>query len=148
RRCPLSRPRSTAASDSPRTRQCRRPRPLLAVSPPLGGWIPGPTKAQACRWNLQCLPRPPGQRHPVDCARLCQVVSRCDQGNCGESGEPLVVVDGIDTIDVSYLDLPLLGHSYIAESHSVIDDVRALLVNRVWNSNGGVLGQHEVTARV
>lgn len=48
----------------------------------------------------------------------------------GDSGDDLVVVDGIDTIDVSELPTTFLGHSYYAENNSVITDLRALLLQR------------------
>lgn len=41
----------------------------------------------------------------------------------GESGRDLVVVTGVDTIDVSQIDTSLLGHSYFADSRSVISDI-------------------------
>lgn len=41
----------------------------------------------------------------------------------GESGDNLVIVEGIDTIDASKVDTNLLGHGYFAESKQVIDDI-------------------------
>jgi esterase/lipase superfamily enzyme len=45
----------------------------------------------------------------------------------GESGPNLVVVKGIDTVDVSAIDTSFLGHSYIADNASVIADIYGLL---------------------
>ena len=60
----------------------------------------------------------------------------------GESGEHVVVVPGVETIDVSGIDLSLLGHSYYGDNESMLRDLyevvrarlpaaqRALLVTR------------------
>ncbi len=60
----------------------------------------------------------------------------------GESGENVVVVPGVETIDVSGIDLSLLGHSYYGDNESMLRDLyevvrarlpaarRALLVAR------------------
>jgi esterase/lipase superfamily enzyme len=45
----------------------------------------------------------------------------------GQSGDSLLVVDGLDTIDASRLDTGFLGHGYYAESKVVIDDLFMLL---------------------
>jgi esterase/lipase superfamily enzyme len=45
----------------------------------------------------------------------------------GEAGKRLLVVKGIDTIDVSSVDSSLLGHSYFGDNTSVISDIRRLL---------------------
>ena len=45
----------------------------------------------------------------------------------GDSGEKLVVLPGIDTIDASAANTGLLGHSYFAESLDVITDIFELL---------------------
>jgi esterase/lipase superfamily enzyme len=45
----------------------------------------------------------------------------------GDSGPGLVVVPGIDTIDVSTIDTSLLGHSYYGSNHTVIADMLDLL---------------------
>jgi esterase/lipase superfamily enzyme len=45
----------------------------------------------------------------------------------GDSGEGIVVVDGVDTIDVSQVDTSLEGHSYYADNSSVISDLKKLL---------------------
>jgi esterase/lipase superfamily enzyme len=41
----------------------------------------------------------------------------------GESGENIVVVSGIETIDVSGIDLTLLGHSYYGDNESILRDL-------------------------
>ena len=46
----------------------------------------------------------------------------------GESGEAVVVVPGIDTIDVSQLDTSLLGHSYYGSNDTVLVDMAQLLL--------------------
>jgi len=45
----------------------------------------------------------------------------------GESGDQLVVVDGIETIDASDASGGLLGHSYFAEDRRIMEDIFALL---------------------
>ena len=45
----------------------------------------------------------------------------------GESGENVVVVPGIDTIDVSSIDTSLLGHTYYGDNDTVITDIVQLL---------------------
>lgn len=46
----------------------------------------------------------------------------------GDSGSDLVVVPGIDTIDVSAVDTSLLGHSYYSSNDSVLADLTQLLL--------------------
>lgn len=45
----------------------------------------------------------------------------------GDSGDGLVAVQGIDTIDVSAVDTSLLGHSYYGNNRSVLGDLYELL---------------------
>jgi esterase/lipase superfamily enzyme len=45
----------------------------------------------------------------------------------GESGEGLVIVPGIDTIDVSAIDTSLLGHSYYGSNDSILTDLYHLI---------------------
>jgi esterase/lipase superfamily enzyme len=45
----------------------------------------------------------------------------------GESGEGLVVVEGVETIDASEMAGGLLGHSYFAEDRRIMEDLFALL---------------------
>jgi len=40
---------------------------------------------------------------------------------------PVLVVPGIDTINVSNLDLTLLGHGYVAEARDVLQDIHRVL---------------------
>ena len=41
----------------------------------------------------------------------------------GDSGEQIVIVPGIDTIDVSGIDLSILGHSYYGDNESMLRDL-------------------------
>ena len=56
----------------------------------------------------------------------------------GLAGENLVVMDGLDTIDVSEIDTSLIGHSYYGDHPELIKDLRALVelsqpaANRKW----------------
>jgi esterase/lipase superfamily enzyme len=45
----------------------------------------------------------------------------------GESGENLVIVDGLDTIDVSAIDTSLVGHEYYGSSDSIVADMYQVL---------------------
>ncbi|MBN2296268.1 MAG: alpha/beta hydrolase, partial [Pirellulales bacterium] len=45
----------------------------------------------------------------------------------GESGKNLVIVPGIDTIDVSEIDTSLLGHTYYGDNDTVITDIVQVL---------------------
>lgn len=45
----------------------------------------------------------------------------------GEAGNNIVIVSGIETIDVSAVDTSLLGHSYVADNQTVLSDVFCLL---------------------
>lgn len=47
----------------------------------------------------------------------------------GDSGQGLVVVPGIETIDATGTDTSLLGHSYFAETRSVLSDIFYLVRN-------------------
>ena len=47
----------------------------------------------------------------------------------GESGAQLVLVPGMDTIDVSAVDTSLLGHSYYGDNYTVLADLYDLLNN-------------------
>ena len=47
----------------------------------------------------------------------------------GDSGQGLVVVAGIETIDATTTDTSLLGHSYFAETRSVLSDMFYLIRN-------------------
>lgn len=50
-----------------------------------------------------------------------------DFARAGESGASIVIIKGIDTIDVSALDTGFLGHSYVADNTSVITDMFYLI---------------------
>lgn len=45
----------------------------------------------------------------------------------GDTGPGILVLNGIDTIDVSQIDTSLLGHAYYGDNTSVISDIYALL---------------------
>jgi esterase/lipase superfamily enzyme len=45
----------------------------------------------------------------------------------GESGDDIVITNGIDTIDASSVDTSFLGHSYFAEKHTVLSDLFYLI---------------------
>jgi esterase/lipase superfamily enzyme len=45
----------------------------------------------------------------------------------GESGEGLVVIEGVETIDASQTSGGILGHSYFAEDRRMMEDIYALL---------------------
>jgi len=47
----------------------------------------------------------------------------------GDSGQGLVVVPGIETIDATHVDTSLLGHSYYAEARSILSDMFYLIRN-------------------
>ena len=49
----------------------------------------------------------------------------------GESGERVVVVPGVETIDVSGIDLSLLGHSYYGDSEPILKDLYDVLLSRL-----------------
>jgi esterase/lipase superfamily enzyme len=45
----------------------------------------------------------------------------------GDSGEGLVIVPGVETIDASEASAGLLGHSYFAEDRRIMEDIFAIL---------------------
>jgi len=49
----------------------------------------------------------------------------------GDAGGQLIVLPGIDTIDVSRIDSGLLGHSYYGENRSVVSDLFNLLSGKL-----------------
>lgn len=49
----------------------------------------------------------------------------------GESGPQIVVVPGIETIDVSGIDLSLLGHSYYGDNETMLRDLYELVRQRL-----------------
>ncbi|MFE9423758.1 alpha/beta hydrolase [Kitasatospora sp. NPDC006697] len=48
----------------------------------------------------------------------------------GQAGERVLVLPGLDTVDVSRLDTGLLGHSYFGDHRSVLSDLHGLLRHR------------------
>jgi esterase/lipase superfamily enzyme len=48
----------------------------------------------------------------------------------GDSGQGLVLVPGVETIDATAVDTSLLGHSYFAEAQSVLSDLFYLIHDR------------------
>ena len=56
------------------------------------------------------------------------VSGRLHRGSrAGESGQGIVIIEGMDTVDASAVDASLLGHSYFGGSRSVVGDLFALL---------------------
>lgn len=45
----------------------------------------------------------------------------------GDAGENLIILNGIDTIDATGVDASLLRHSYFAEAHSILKDIKELV---------------------
>lgn len=62
----------------------------------------------------------------------------------GESGEHLVVVPGIETVDVSGIDLSLLGHSYYGDNESMLRDLYEVVRARLPASQRGMLISHRL----
>lgn len=50
-------------------------------------------------------------------------------GRAGDSGRGLVVVPGIETVDATQVDTSLIGHSYFADTESVLSDMFYLIQN-------------------
>lgn len=50
----------------------------------------------------------------------------------GESGPNVLVVPGIETVDVSGIDLSLLGHSYYGDNDSMLKDLYAVVRRRLF----------------
>ena len=60
--------------------------------------------------------------------RALLVARLLDQApRAGDSGRELIVLPGLETIDVSEVDLSLLGHAYYGDNQTVLDDIRLLL---------------------
>ncbi len=49
----------------------------------------------------------------------------------GESGDQVVVIPGVETIDVSGIDLSLLGHSYYGDNKSMLQDLYEVVRSRL-----------------
>jgi esterase/lipase superfamily enzyme len=60
-----------------------------------------------------------------DALMASQIVHRGPRA--GDAGDGLIVISGIDTIDVTAIDSSLWGHAYYGSSHPVLHDLRALL---------------------
>lgn len=45
------------------------------------------------------------------------------------AGEPLLVLEGVDTVDVSAIDTDFLGHSYFSDTFPLLSDMHALIAN-------------------
>jgi esterase/lipase superfamily enzyme len=63
----------------------------------------------------------------VDLALIASKRFHGDYARAGDSGAGLVVFPGIETIDATQVDTGLLGHSYFAESSSVLSDIFHLI---------------------
>ena len=57
------------------------------------------------------------------------IASRAFHGyrRAGESGDKLVVVPGVDTVDVSAVDTSFIGHSYYGSNSTVLADLFELM---------------------
>jgi len=49
----------------------------------------------------------------------------------GDAGGGVVLVDGVESIEVSKLESDYLGHSYVGDSANVIADLRQIIENRL-----------------
>jgi Alpha/beta hydrolase of unknown function (DUF900) len=55
---------------------------------------------------------------------------------------PITVLDGIDTVEVSKVDVTLLGHGYYAEARPLLDDLQKLfLYNQEPSLRGGMTSE-------
>jgi esterase/lipase superfamily enzyme len=63
------------------------------------------------------------------------MASKCVHGypRAGDAGAPIVVVDGVDTIDASKVDTSLIGlrHSYFGSKRSILNDMFTLIAQRL-----------------
>ena len=75
--------------------------------------------------------------YPTTCAKTTMYVSDRDRAlalsrsfqNSPRAGftPPITIVDGVDTIEVSEIDLSVLGHTYYAKAAPVLYDIKAVL---------------------
>jgi esterase/lipase superfamily enzyme len=65
----------------------------------------------------------------------------------GDSGDNLIILPGMDTIDASAVDASLLGHSYVADSVSVLDDLKLLFMGHAAAAARGDLKPVEVSGQ-
>ena len=56
----------------------------------------------------------------------------------GMAGEFLLVMDGIETVDVSELDTDFLGHSYYGDHRLVVDDMRLVVLSHLSPKDRGL----------
>jgi esterase/lipase superfamily enzyme len=45
------------------------------------------------------------------------------------AGEPLLVLEGLDTVDASAIDTDFLGHSYFSSDYALLSDIHSMLAN-------------------
>jgi esterase/lipase superfamily enzyme len=64
-----------------------------------------------------------------DLALVASRVFNSGDPRAGDSNRELLIVDGIETIDVSQVDTSLLGHSYYGNNPTVLTDLRELLLH-------------------
>ena len=57
----------------------------------------------------------------------------------GESGANIVVIPGVETIDVSGIDLSLLGHSYYGDNESMLRELYEVIRARLPAPNRAML---------
>lgn len=48
---------------------------------------------------------------------------RSEDRRAGQSGEDIVIVNGVETVDASKVDCNFIGHSYFSEAKDLIDDI-------------------------
>jgi esterase/lipase superfamily enzyme len=66
----------------------------------------------------------------------------------GESGPQIVIVPGIETIDVTGIDLSLLGHSYYGDNGNILRDLFELVNARLPASQRALLKMRELGGQV
>lgn len=66
----------------------------------------------------------------------------------GETGDQLVVVPGVDTIDVSGIDLSLLGHSYYGDSELMLRDLFEVILSRLPAAKRSTLISRQLKSQV
>lgn len=68
-----------------------------------------------------------------------------DHVRAGDARDGIVVVPGVETVDASGLDPGFLEHSYFAETHSVLSDIRRLVREGLRAAQRGLLEQRAAT---
>lgn len=66
-----------------------------------------------------------------DAALMASRFAHAGQARAGDAGKDLVLMKGLETIDASTVDTSLIGHSYFAESRSVLSDMYYLIGQRL-----------------